>query len=811
MVPVRTTVAVCFLISLAVAAPCGADQPPDCGFSGVAMPPDFAVLAGGEYSGRKLDVQIDQSGHQATRMDVVVNYRQKPLVLILGAYEPTIWNVRWSSGTRIVAVLIGGYHRQAVAGLPPSLPVRTRTHDGESRCGYFYVSRDKQPAVNSISRAVFGRDVEAFFPADDGVLVLGETPAPGEHMYSSDAVTVESLVDRGPLAGVAGLLDATRKGLIRPATVEDVQAWMQAVSAAGKATEPPHLFNAYVVLKEFTFPAGLYGANMATIFVPKGAPLPRGTPGHSQIYDFNSLSCLGPVCGSPTPAVPASAGRIGALTEAPPSNRLPGACSSLSAADSQRACLANELTSADDEINSVYQQLLQQVDSGARSNLRRQQRSWLKVRDSTCRLTSAIHDRSAWIAYVLADSARALCVTRFTRQRLAYLLTLREEAPNADRNGQAARIEPTFRPVRSNADYELQSTTAHERGKWYFEIQVDHGEAGDLQASLSIGVASGGETYDMLYHIRPQDILLPMGGGEQITIKGGKFGELRLPKVTIGAAIDLDNGEYYFRSDGQWRNGVPGSALGADIRTGRLFRASIVSSVPIDQLVNSSVLSINFGDRPFLEPIPDGYQPFDHAQIGSRRPVLLESAAIAPIGGLVAGKPWSYWIERYWIWLRSVPKSATPSADDSGARCHDRQSGPVWFLTGSAKGAVSRECEIPSDKYVLVPIAVVVAQPDNPSATCAQMRDTLESYVLEVTNLHLRVNGVALPDPTFYRAATDCFELNDVSNGVDGIAASGGYWAFLGPLRPGSYDVEFGGRFYKSGFEQKITYQLNVR
>ena len=50
-------------------------------------------------------------------MDVVVNYSSKPVVLMLGAYEPTIWNIKWTPTTHIVALLVSGYRRQAVLAL----------------------------------------------------------------------------------------------------------------------------------------------------------------------------------------------------------------------------------------------------------------------------------------------------------------------------------------------------------------------------------------------------------------------------------------------------------------------------------------------------------------------------------------------------------------------------------------------------------------------------------------------------------------------------------------------------------------------
>jgi hypothetical protein len=42
--------------------------------------------------------------------------------------------------------------------------------------------------------------------------------------------------------------------------------------------------------------AGLFGSNSGTFFIPKGVPKPTGDPGHSTVYDFNTLSCSGTLC-----------------------------------------------------------------------------------------------------------------------------------------------------------------------------------------------------------------------------------------------------------------------------------------------------------------------------------------------------------------------------------------------------------------------------------------------------------------------------------------------------------------------------------
>jgi hypothetical protein len=278
---------------------------PVCAFSGLSLPEDFAVLASGHYSGRNLGVQIDQSGHEATQMDVSVNYTAKPVVLMLGAYEPTIWNVRWTEGTRIIGALVGGYHRQAIAGLEKNIPVLISTHDNKGPCGYFIVAPNDLGPLNPLSKRLFGRPVDMVYPVGkkSGVAAVGESADSGAKWRSSPDVTPESFIDKSaPLAGLPGLEDAARRGLIRKATVEDAQAWADAnarntspadippVSEQGIPKPPkPSIHNAYVVLGPFTYPAGLFGGNSAAFFIPKGIPRPQGNPGHSPVYDYNRL------------------------------------------------------------------------------------------------------------------------------------------------------------------------------------------------------------------------------------------------------------------------------------------------------------------------------------------------------------------------------------------------------------------------------------------------------------------------------------------------------------------------------------------
>lgn len=282
-----------------------------CRLPGFTPPAAFKLFAAGAYAGRRLDYQIDQSGHEATRIDVSVNHTAEPVILMLGAYEPTVWNIGWSPKTTIVAVLIGGYHRQVVAGLPKEVPVLVSTYDNKGACGYFYVSEDRVGQLNPIALAAFGKRVDLVHLAKDGAVAIGD-PAVSTQLLTSARTTPDSFRDKdAPLAGEAGLQQAIQQGLLRPALREDMDAWALAqAEIMARRDVPPiagrsatrnrpsreNIHNGYVVLRAMRIPAGLYGAHSATFFVPKGVPRPTGNPGHSSIYDFNTLACSGALC-----------------------------------------------------------------------------------------------------------------------------------------------------------------------------------------------------------------------------------------------------------------------------------------------------------------------------------------------------------------------------------------------------------------------------------------------------------------------------------------------------------------------------------
>ncbi|WP_075185003.1 lysozyme inhibitor LprI family protein [Teredinibacter haidensis] len=281
-----------------------------CSFDTEVIFDDTKIYAGGSYSGKKINFQIDQSGHQATQFEVIVNSPNNPVALILGAYEPSVWNIAWTQGTKISAVVATGYHRQAVAGLPQDTPILISSYDNRGPCGYVYVAEKNLRKINPLSRKVFNKDVTLVHYASKGSLVFGDQINHNDKLFTSKDTPPELFFDKTvPLAGQAGLEDFVRKGLIRKATVQDSERWAQMKAEMHKDELPPvasgsisstfrprSIHNGYVILKEITIPSGLYGGNSATFFLNKGVPFPKGKLGHSTLYNFNTKSCSGTGC-----------------------------------------------------------------------------------------------------------------------------------------------------------------------------------------------------------------------------------------------------------------------------------------------------------------------------------------------------------------------------------------------------------------------------------------------------------------------------------------------------------------------------------
>lgn len=284
-------------------------------------------------------------------------------------------------------------------------------------------------------------------------------------------------------------------------------------------------------------------------------------------------------------------------------------------------CLGQELRQSDRQINDSYQRLMTTLDESGKTQLRNEQRAWLRQRDAACVLDNKESNRERWLQAILQDGTKTVCVIRFTGQRAAQLdaklgAAATRNAPAATPPSQGTRPLPVptapavqampsapaapapHRPPTSISNtgllsfegYDFYSRSRHDRGRWYFEVLVKPGEiAAMVETTLSIGAVSSASTVGRFVRIRKADV--------------------NRPPVNVGVAIDLENGKIYLRTNGDWSIPV-GNAAGHDLKLNRSYVAGIGSSTSLSPLLDHGLVQINFGERLFAYSMPDGYRPY---------------------------------------------------------------------------------------------------------------------------------------------------------------------------------------------------------
>ena len=107
------------------------------------------------------------AGAQSGKAVVKVTAKGKPVVLVLCAYNSFEWRVDVDPEVEIAQVIVGGYHRQFVEGLPAGTKVSIFTHDGREhpkRLYFFAHERDikEYPDMVQKLKILTGMDVTSF-------------------------------------------------------------------------------------------------------------------------------------------------------------------------------------------------------------------------------------------------------------------------------------------------------------------------------------------------------------------------------------------------------------------------------------------------------------------------------------------------------------------------------------------------------------------------------------------------------------------------------------------------------------------------
>jgi len=202
-----------------------------------------------------------------------------------------------------------------------------------------------------------------------------------------------------------------------------------------------------------------------------------------------------------------------------------------------------------------------------------------------------------------------VCVVRYTFERVAQLDALNKlkAPPDAPANLPSAPQAPQLTNPAVASDpktpstmpvgltyiddgYKALSSKQQRQGKWYYELLIDRdgiAKLGDVLLSLGFAGDSGSGVVRM------------------VNIRRSHVGA---PPVSMGFAIDLDNGAVFIRQNGVW-NFTPGTVGGPEVKLNHSYRASIEGSSEVRELIRLGLVKVNLGDRPFEYSLPDGFRP----------------------------------------------------------------------------------------------------------------------------------------------------------------------------------------------------------
>jgi hypothetical protein len=181
-------------------------------------------------------------------------------------------------------------------------------------------------------------------------------------------------------------------------------------------------------------------------------------------------------------------------------------------------------------------------------------------------------------------------------------------------------------------------------------------------------------------------------------------------------------------------------------------------------------------------------------------------------------------------WYNSIPISANPTLDTSGANCMVGQSGSVWFIPTQALAStpIIRTCSIPAGVSLFVSVFDFFA--DNTPGVCGQgrpltveqLRAQIKPFVDGATNLSLEVDGNPI---RITRVQSDVFVLAQPADnlqtlacppgqspaGVFSPAVDDGYFVLLQPLSVGNHTLHItASDLPLFPFTADITYDLTV-
>jgi hypothetical protein len=141
--------------------------------SGVDDPPWWSHCQGinPENKAAMMECHRKYAGvHKQKTVTVNVRYTKTPIILVVMAYEPVKWDINLASKVKLEGVVMAGYHKQELIGVPTNVPQIAFTHQtpdctdcirGE---GYFHAYKRGEDFTKAASKLfhLTGKSISSF-------------------------------------------------------------------------------------------------------------------------------------------------------------------------------------------------------------------------------------------------------------------------------------------------------------------------------------------------------------------------------------------------------------------------------------------------------------------------------------------------------------------------------------------------------------------------------------------------------------------------------------------------------------------------
>lgn len=268
------------------------------------LPVFYDVYAVASYEGlNPISTVIDKNGNKNASNDVIVNVKNKPIILVLTSYEPVVWKIKITAKTKIAGVILGGYYNQAILGISKSIPVLNYTYT-QNNCGHFYLSdrldSEQVASIEKIQEITGKKPADIKYQYNGGTFFVGDPVGHTDNLvYSSDYKLSDYQVNLNTISGSVPTNvrsssnwkeDATvyfvTHNYLKQATIIDIQNWenkarvpyLKSIGSSANQMQIQHDMSpdhTYVVQKSFKIPDDFCYGHFINFIIPNGVQAPE--------------------------------------------------------------------------------------------------------------------------------------------------------------------------------------------------------------------------------------------------------------------------------------------------------------------------------------------------------------------------------------------------------------------------------------------------------------------------------------------------------------------------------------------------------